>query len=202
MLLHVILVTAMILCALSAIRARQLLTSVLWLAGLSALVSILLYAMGAPEIAVIELSVGAGLVTVLFVFAIAIAGAITRDLASIVPRWLAWSMSIAAVLLLGWLIWPDAQGSATSAGATNTGATYSATLWESRAIDMGVAIVLVFVGVLGMLNLLPPAHESPRERSQSVRQTDSTDDSAKIEADLQQHFHGSEQQTGLREVHP
>jgi uncharacterized MnhB-related membrane protein len=202
MLLYVILVSAMILCALCAIRARQLLTSVIWLAGLSALASILLYAMGAPEIAVIELSVGAGLVTVLFVFAIGIAGEITRDLASIVPRWLAWTMSIAAVVLLGWLVWPGALDNATSAGATIVEAAYSATLWEARAVDMGVAILLVFVGVLGMLNLLPPTHQGPQASSGSAKQNDSTDDTAWVQADSQHNSHGSEQKTGLQEAHP
>jgi len=51
-----------------------LIASALWLAGVSALVSIMCYLLGAYAVAVIELSVGAGLVTVLFVFAISIAG--------------------------------------------------------------------------------------------------------------------------------
>ena len=46
----------------------------LWLAAVSALVGLLLYQLGAWEIAVIELSVGAGLVTVLMVFAITMIG--------------------------------------------------------------------------------------------------------------------------------
>jgi uncharacterized MnhB-related membrane protein len=72
--LHVVIVAGMLACALMAIIARRLLTSALWLAGASALTALLLYLLGAPEVAVVELSVGAGLVTVLFVFAINIAG--------------------------------------------------------------------------------------------------------------------------------
>ena len=45
-----------------AIRARRLLTSAIWLAGVSALISIVFYLFGARQIVVIELSVGAGLV--------------------------------------------------------------------------------------------------------------------------------------------
>ena len=69
-----VLSVAMLMCAFMAFRTPRLLISALWLAGCSAILSILLYLMGAYQVAVIELSVGAGLVTVLFVFAISIAG--------------------------------------------------------------------------------------------------------------------------------
>jgi len=55
-------------CGVQAIRAKRLLAAALWLAGVSAAVATLMYSLGAYEVAVIELSVGAGLVTVLFVF--------------------------------------------------------------------------------------------------------------------------------------
>ena len=71
---QILILVGMLLCAAMAIRAQKLLISALWLAGSSALVALWIYILGAPEIAVIELSVGAGLVTVLFVFAINIAG--------------------------------------------------------------------------------------------------------------------------------
>lgn len=52
-----------------SLRAKSLLASALWLAGVSARVAALLYDLGAHEVAVVELSVGAGLVTVLLLFA-------------------------------------------------------------------------------------------------------------------------------------
>ena len=64
---------------------ERLLISALWLAGTSALAALMMYRLGAPEVAVIELSVGAGLVTVLFVFAINIAGEDTPSVRSLVP---------------------------------------------------------------------------------------------------------------------
>ena len=156
--LYILSVTMMVLCGYFAIRARQLLASVLWLAGLSVLLSVVLYLLNAPEIAVIELSVGAGLVTVLFVFAIGIAGDITQDLSTLVPRWLAWTLIAAAVLLLAWALWPAYY--APSPASTGRASSYAATLWEVRAGDMLVAIVLILAGVLGMLNLLLPTQES------------------------------------------
>ena len=58
--LHVLLLLGAVVCAGMAVRARPL-HAALWLAALSALISIVLYRLGAPEVAVIELSVGAGL---------------------------------------------------------------------------------------------------------------------------------------------
>ena len=89
----VLIVLGCIICAFFAIRTRRLLISALWLAGCSALTALLLYLLGAPEIAVIELSVGAGLVTVLFVFAINIAGEETLPIRRLIPRPLAWAIT-------------------------------------------------------------------------------------------------------------
>ena len=55
-------------CAYRAMISTHLLPSTLYLACVSALASITLYLLGAQEVAVIELSVGAGLVTVLLVY--------------------------------------------------------------------------------------------------------------------------------------
>ena len=72
-------------CAILSVLSRRLLISAIWLALTSALVAVMIYLLGAPHIAVIELSVGAGLVTVLFVFAINIAGEDTSVLKSLIP---------------------------------------------------------------------------------------------------------------------
>ena len=71
---QILLTIGILISAIQAIRVKRLLVTALWLASTSALTSIMLYLLGGYRIAVIELSVGAGLVTVLFVFAINIAG--------------------------------------------------------------------------------------------------------------------------------
>ena len=73
-LVYFLVVAALIYSAHKATRVKGLLNAALWLAGTSCLTSILVYILGSPGLAVIELSVGAGLVTVLFVFAISIIG--------------------------------------------------------------------------------------------------------------------------------
>lgn len=69
--------------------ASRLIASGLWLAGSSALLATALYFLEAPYVAVIDLSVGAGLVAVLFGFAVMTAGDDGMRAAPGVSRWLA-----------------------------------------------------------------------------------------------------------------
>ena len=149
MILYICLVCASIICAIQAIRARRLIVSALWLAGTSAILSLIFYLVGAYLVAVIELSVGAGLVTVLFVFAISIAGEEAVELRSLVPKALGGALALLAAILLGWLSLP--------AGASQPAAvepSLSDMIWQTRGLDVLVQVVLIFSGVLGLLGLL------------------------------------------------
>jgi|YNPBryBLVA2012_1023415.scaffolds.fasta_scaffold07883_4 NADH:ubiquinone oxidoreductase subunit 6 (subunit J) len=148
--LMLILVVTALGCAVQAIRTPRLLHAALWLAGASALVSLILYGLGAHEVAAIELSVGAGLVTVLFVFAINIAGDEGPGGRIVVPRWLAWGAVILAGALLLITVLP-LPGNAPSPEQT---ATFAAALWEDRGLDVLVQIALIFAGGLAVLGLI------------------------------------------------
>lgn len=166
-------------CGAMAVRARRLLSSAVWLAVCSAFLAVLLYRLGAYEVAVIELSVGAGLVTVLFVFAINIAGDESIGLPSVIPRGLTWLLCLAplAVIALsialripagipegiGALVLPSPPSAAPPAAAT-----FVNVLWQDRALDVVVQVVLIYAGVLGLLGLLaekegPLQHSAARE---------------------------------------
>lgn len=161
----ILLVVATLLCGLQALRARQLLSCALWLAAVSALVAITFYHLGAPQAAAIELSVGAGLITVLFVFAISLAveaGVVARPL---LPRPLAAGLVILAVVLLGWFILRPAEPAAPTAEA----ATFAEVMWQQRSLDVPVQVVLIFSGVLGVLGLLAePAPEAAKAPTATV----------------------------------
>ncbi len=156
-----LLITAVILvCSLRAIRTGRLLISALWLAGASAGVAVLMYMLGAPEVAVIELSVGAGLVTVLFVFAINIAGDDPLPRRPAIPKPLSWVLIAGSLALLGWLTisalhlpLPVPEGSR-----------FAEVVWERRTLDVLLQVVLIFGGVLAVLGLLhEPDRGTPRE---------------------------------------
>lgn len=171
MLLYIALVGGAVVCAAQAIRSPKLLTSVLWLAGVSVLLSIVFYQLGAPQIAVIELSVGAGLITVLFVFAISVAGDEALDPPSIVPRPIAGLLVVFAIALIGLQMLP-----LTPTSRPGVDVPFAQMLWEERALDMLVQVVLIFAGVVGVLGLIgetriPPSikyEEEPEEEMADV----------------------------------
>ncbi len=145
----VALLAGSVLCAIQAIRATRLLVAAIWLAGVSALVSIVLYVLGAQQVAVIELSVGAGLVTVLFVFAISIAGEEAMAVRAIVPRPVGLVLVVGAVALLAFMALP-----AMGVGSPVIEGSFSQMLWEQRGLDVLVQIALIFAGVIGVLGLI------------------------------------------------
>jgi uncharacterized MnhB-related membrane protein len=148
---YVLISVGILACAILAISAKRLLISAIWLAVTSALVALMLFLLGAPQIAVIELSVGAGLVTVLFVFAINISGEEVMGLRSALPLPLVWtSILLAAGLViffivrsLGFVQFPDVSGGF-GAGV----------LWQERYLDFLLQVVLILAGVLGVIGLL------------------------------------------------
>jgi uncharacterized MnhB-related membrane protein len=162
---YIIIVVGILVCAVMAIRTKRLLVSALWLAGNSALVALLIYLLGAPEIAVIELSVGAGLVTVLFVFAINIAGEEPEPIVTLIPKPLAWVLVMLAVLLLAWLSLPALNNIPLPAASGTT--SFSLLVWRDRAVDVLLQIVLIFAGVLGVLGLMAEHQSHPRQGKNS-----------------------------------
>ncbi len=150
---------ACLVCAVQAIRVQRLLGSALWLAGASALAALLLYLLGAPEIAVIELSVGAGLVTVLFVFAINIAGEETISKETPFPRLASWVLVVVCLGLLAWLVLPPI--SVQTLAPSQPG--FSQVLWNDRLADVLLQVVLIVAGVLGVIGLLSESHKRSKD---------------------------------------
>ncbi len=161
--LHLLTAVGILVCAIQAIRSRRLIVSALWLAGTSALVALELYLLGAPEIGVIELSVGAGLVTVLFVFAINLTGEEAADLKGLIKEPLAVVVSVLSIVLLGILLVPGVDRAAPSFGE----ASLKAVLWGNRQLDVILQAALVFCGVLGVLGLLGERESAAAEPGHS-----------------------------------
>jgi NADH:ubiquinone oxidoreductase subunit 6 (subunit J) len=148
-LIYVFPILAALIAAAQAIRTRSLIRSALWLAVVSAALSILFYKLGAQQVAVIELSVGAGLVTVLFVFAISIAGAETFDEKPLLPKALTWAL---VLLITGLFLWYVMPVEAIDRVASDPDV--ATVFWNQRGLDVIVQVVLIFSGVLGLLGLL------------------------------------------------
>lgn len=154
--IYLVLAIGMLVCAVLAIRADRLLVSTLWLAGASALTALILYLIGAQMIAVIELSLSVGLITILLVFAISVTGANSPDQ----PRSrLSDMLLVLALPLLVISLTVPALAQPTTPTET---ASFAATFWDERQADVFAQIVLIFSGVLGILGLLaaPRTHST------------------------------------------
>ncbi|NWF68892.1 MAG: DUF4040 domain-containing protein [Chloroflexi bacterium] len=149
MLLYLVIAAITLLCAVEALRAPRLLLNALWLAGASAATALLLYLLGAPEVAVIELSVGTGLVTVLLVLAITVTGRDDGQTNTLVPAPLIAALALISVLLLGIVLIPGANTLYTPAENN-----FSAVVWQQRGLDMLAQVALMFAGIIGVLALL------------------------------------------------
>ncbi len=142
-------------CAVLAFSSRRLLLSAVWLALTSALVAVMLYMLGGAHLAVIELSVGAGLVTVLFVFAINISGEESFDQAVILPKPYAWGSLLIAIGLALYLILKTLGIVHFADAAAKT----SLIDWNTRFLDIILQVMLIFAGVLGVIGILAPGKE-------------------------------------------
>jgi len=134
-----------------AVFLKDLVRAALSLAFMSALLAVLLYRLDSPYAAVFELSVVAGLITVLFVSTIAL----TREDEAMGTSWPLY------VFVLGLLLFGLIDISVMKAlfahvppGNGNAAKSFGDTLWTVRALDMLGQVAVIFGGVFGVLALL------------------------------------------------
>ena len=134
-----------------AVFLKDLVRAALSLAFMSALLAVLLYRMNSPYAAVFELSVVAGLITVLFVSTIAL----TRENEEGPASWPLY-VFVLGLLLFGLidLSVMKALFGSVPAGDGNAAKSFGDTLWGVRAMDMVGQIAVIFGGVFGVLALL------------------------------------------------
>jgi uncharacterized MnhB-related membrane protein len=147
--IYLILVVGAVICAYRAMTEARILSSTIYLACVSAAVAMMLYLLGAYQVAVIELSVGAGLVTVLLVYAISVVGDDASDPGPVIPRPVAVGLTLLTVVMLGYMAY-----ALPSKGLTGRFPPLVKALWEQRVLDVWIQMVLIFAGVLGILGLL------------------------------------------------
>ncbi len=68
--MHAVLLVGIAAAAIMALRGKDLLESVIYLAAMSLLLSVEFYMMHAPDVAIAEAAVGAGLTTAIYIIAI------------------------------------------------------------------------------------------------------------------------------------
>jgi hypothetical protein len=105
--------------------------------------------------------VSIGLVTVLFVFAINMAGDEALAIRKLIPRPLAWLLMAAAAALLGWMIIPGLP----AIGIDKSPLDFAEVLWRDRQLDTLLQVLLIFAGVLGVIGLLAEGKPKPSKEN-------------------------------------
>ena len=142
----------LLLFALLAVLLRDTLLSILSLAAVSALLSIAFYQLNSPVAGAFELSVGAGLITVLAVLTISFVQKRKEKRQTGTVLWMALSLTVAALIFfLFQALWPQALANIipeTSWGEVGE------ILWRVRLFDLLPQILVILAAVLGILALL------------------------------------------------
>ena len=155
MTLILILLIALVVSTLWAIMTRSLLMSAIGLAIVSIILTALLFLLNAPLAAVFELSVCAGLITVIFVSTISFTKPVTRDELKqqtkkrIKRYWYLPVIVVALFIALGYhMVVPE-----TKLFAPYVELDVRNIIWKLRQTDMLGQIILILTGVFGVVVL-------------------------------------------------
>jgi NADH-quinone oxidoreductase subunit J len=152
--------------AVMAVFFKDLLKAALSLAFMSALLAVLLYRLNSPFAAVFELSVVAGLITVLFVSVIALTKEEERAKEARWPVYV-FPLALAAFGLINLRVM-QSLFAAVPQGYGNPASSFGATLWGGRSADILGQIAVIFGGVFGVLALLREKPLTAKEQQEAV----------------------------------
>jgi len=153
----IILLAGLVGSALFCVLLNDLLKASIAMAALSAVLAIIMFALDAPLAAALELSVCAGLITVIFVSAISMTKMRTEEenKARVKDRRRRFVL-LPVILIIAlcaalFIFWPELNNFIIEPGIAGDTASGSETLWEKRLVDLLGQVVIVLAGVFGIL---------------------------------------------------
>lgn len=153
---HNLLFVLTVVFALWAVMARKLLTSAIMLALASVAVSLIFFNFGAPWAGVFELSVCAGLITVLFVGAVSLIRAEDEKKPENRARFYALPLAAAIFAIAAWFYLPaflEEMADLHSVGAG--GGAIGLALWDLRRPDLLGQVLMLAAGVFVIKSVFP-----------------------------------------------
>jgi NADH-quinone oxidoreductase subunit J len=152
MIIEIALLCGLVLFSAAAIIFRDLLKAAICLAVASLLLGIIFFRMKAPYIGAFEISVVAGLITVLFITTIALTktGGDVRE--SKAASWI-FPLFFVAFLILDFFVTKSLMGKIPAVEGTPEQGTFGEVLWKMRTFDLVGQIGIIFAGVLAVLAL-------------------------------------------------
>jgi NADH-quinone oxidoreductase subunit J len=158
--MHLLLLIGLVVFSVLAVLIRDLLKSAISLAVASIFLAILFFRMSSPYVGVFELSVVAGLITVLFITAITM----TRDRENDVPEskiaLLVFPAFFLLLILIDFLVIRKLTGRIAVLAGSEEG-NFGQILWNQRTFDLIGQIGVIFAGVFAVLALF--RHRSKHE---------------------------------------
>lgn len=152
MIVQTALLIGVVLFSVLAILLKDLLRSAISLAAASLLLGIIFFRMDAPYAGVFEISVVAGLITVLFILAIALtkAGEEVREpgAANVV-----FPLVFAAFIVIDALVMKGLLGKVPALAAGAEAGSFGEVLWRGRTFDLVGQIAVILAGVFAVLAL-------------------------------------------------
>jgi NADH-quinone oxidoreductase subunit J len=152
MIWQILLLSGLVLFSILAILSRDLIKSAISLAVASLLLGIIFFRMGAPYAGVFEISVVAGLITVLFILTIALTKAEGDVLESKVAR-LAFPLFFVVFILIDFFVMKGLlQKVPALQGAAEQGS-FGDVLWKQRSFDLVAQLAVILAAVFAVLAL-------------------------------------------------
>ena len=152
MILQTALLIGLLIFAALAILLRDLLQSAIALAVSSLLLGIIFFRMGAPYAGVFEISVVAGLITVLFILTIALTKAGDEVRESRLVNW-AFPLVFVVFLVIDALVMKGLIGKVPALASGAEAGTFGEVLWKGRTLDLVGQIAVILAGVFAVLAL-------------------------------------------------
>jgi NADH-quinone oxidoreductase subunit J len=149
--LHLLSLIGLVAFAIMAVLSRDLLKSAISLAVASVFLALVFFQMNAVYAGVFEVSVVAGLITVLFITAIAL----TRGEGDVVENknhWIVFALFFLALAVIDLLVMKNLLGHIPAIQGSESGS-FGEVLWNQRTFDLVGQIGVIFAGVLAVLAL-------------------------------------------------
>ncbi len=152
MILQTALLVGLVIFAVLAILLRDLLKSAISLAVASLLLGIVFFRMNAPYAGVFEISVVAGLITVLFVLTIALTKAGDEVRESKLANWI-FPLVFVAFIVIDALVMKGLLGKIPALASGAETGSFGDVLWKARTYDLVGQIAVILAGVFAVLAL-------------------------------------------------
>jgi len=144
-----------------AVMARKLLTSAIMLALVSVAVSLIFFGFNAPWAGVFELSVCAGLITVLFVSAVSLVRTVEEKFPENRARFHALPLALAIFAIAAWFYLPPFFTELAGWARPGTGGgTIGLALWDMRRPDLLGQVLMLAAGVFVIKSVFPRRTEN------------------------------------------